>query len=306
MTGPVQRAMTEAIESVASSEARVAILIRALARAGLTKVPERGPEVLRFLEGAWHEAIGEALGEEIADELLSQLRPLLRFAARPPSVAPRVGSIPPPRRGPSSQGVKATPSQEPQRRPSLTPEAVTAAVARAISITPSASRSVRPTVPADALAYSRAASPEAMVQAINESRIDPETLEPGPPESGTHTVLPGHYVLISRDEALSDAMEARFPGRFHCARGLMEILDISDELRGQGAWFVFDCIHAPVHIASLIMLTPDLPMDAEFVVLGASDMERETLATAVDRAVHWKHMARAALAREVIASLLAT
>ena len=117
MIGPVQRAMTEAAESVASSEARVAILIRALARAGLSKVPERGPEVLRFLEGAWHQTITEMLGEIVADELLSQLRPLLRFEARPPSMIPTYALEPPPPGSvvPMPQGVPVG------RRPSVTP-----------------------------------------------------------------------------------------------------------------------------------------------------------------------------------------
>ena len=307
MTGPVQRAMTEAMESVASSEARVALLIRALARAGLSKVPERGPEVLRFLEGAWHETITDMLGESVADELLSQLRPLLRFAARPPSITPKSASAPPPsgRVIPMPQSTAFAQEAAVGRRPSMTPEA---AVARAVSVTPGATQSVRPTMPAEALGRSsaaRASSPEAMMLYIEESRNHPETLEPGPPESGLHAVSNApHYVLISLDEALADAMESRFEAHFHCVRGLMEILDVADELRERTTIFVFDCIHAPVHIASLIMLTPDLPADAEFVLLGASDAERETLDGAIGRSSSsWRHVDRAALAREVVLSL---
>ncbi len=80
------RAITEALESVASSEARVAIVVRALGRAGLAKVPERGPELIRFVDGPLLDAIQELLGAEIAGELVDQLKPVLRFAARPPSI----------------------------------------------------------------------------------------------------------------------------------------------------------------------------------------------------------------------------
>ena len=285
----------------------MAIMIRALARAGLSKVPERGPEVLRFLEGAWHQTIADMLGESVADELLSQLRPLLRFAARSPSVTPKSASTPPARvfsvPHPTPFPQEGARVEAPHRRSSM-PEA---SMARAASVTPGATQSVRPTMPAEALgrrATARASSPEAMMLYIEESRNDPETLEPGPPESGLHSVSnTSHYVLISLDEALADAMEARFDKHAHCARGLMEILDVADELRERATIFVFDCIHAPVHIASLIMLTPDLPPDAEFILLGASDAERETLAGAVHRSSGWRHIERAALAREVVISL---
>lgn len=140
---------------------------------------------------------------------------------------------------------------------------------------------------------------------IEESQSNPDAaLEPGPPESGLHTLSSApHYVLISLDEALADAMEARFDKHAHCVRGLMEILDVADELRTRATIFVFDCIHAPVHVASLIMLTPDLPADAEFILLGSSDVERETLKGAALTASSWHHMERAALAREVVISL---
>jgi hypothetical protein len=88
---PAQRAITEVIELVAFTEARVSILNRALGRAGLGRVPERGPEVLRFLEGPLLDALVERLGPVVGNQVAEQLRPILRIAAHGSSLAPPAG-----------------------------------------------------------------------------------------------------------------------------------------------------------------------------------------------------------------------
>ncbi|MDQ3036854.1 MAG: hypothetical protein M3Y87_30955 [Myxococcota bacterium] len=93
---PVACALREALEAVASVPVRDAVIARALRDSGLSSIPESGPEVLAFAEGALHRALSDRVGVEIATEVLDQIRPVLERASMRPSRRPlaRVGSSP--------------------------------------------------------------------------------------------------------------------------------------------------------------------------------------------------------------------
>jgi hypothetical protein len=280
---PAQRAITEVIESVASTEARVSILIRALGRAGLARVPERGPEVLRFLEGPLLDALVERLGPTIGNEVAEQLRPILRVAAHGSSVAPpaRRTSRPPPAEAPQGEARPTIRVVDPARfdseRPTFGPaEPVIPASER---LGPDSS-GVHPTPRprwADAIDVSQTATTRRMDLPRDEA-IPAASL----------------FILASLDDRLVGAVESLAGVAVRRVRGLFELVDASDEARDRVTTLIFDCASPPVHVASLLALAADMPEPMQVAVLGATKLDLAAIHAAPDRTIGWYYLDRLA------------
>jgi len=284
-TPPVQRAITEAIESIASTEARVSILVRALGRAGLPRVPERGPEVLRFVEGPLLDAIVERLGTAAADQIVEHLRPLLRLAARGPA------SRPPPRAAETARpppGTSPPGAREPRPTMRVTDPAQ---FAHAATHDPSVFErqtlhdpmqlAVTPVPPASSRAGSATPGSEVSGARPRPRPTVPETMPPA-----------ASYVLASLDDQLIDAVEALEGLSIRTVRGLFELVDAAEDARDRSTTLVFDCAAPPVHIASLLALAADMPVTVRVALLGASQLDRQALASAPERTVGWAFLER--------------
>lgn len=281
---PAQRAITEVIESVASTEARVSILIRALGRAGLARVPERGPEVLRFLEGPLLDALVERLGPTIGNEVAEQLRPILRVAAHGSSVAPpaRRTSRPPPTELPASEPRPTIRVVDPARfdseRPTFTPpEPVVPASER---LGPDSS-GVHPRATDSRWTESLDVSHTAPTR-----RMDVQRDEVIPPAA--------LFILASLDERLVQALETLPDVTVRRVRGLFELVDASDEARDRVTTLIFDCASPPVHVASLLALAADMPEPMQVAVLGATKLDLAAIHAAPDRTIGWYYLDRLA------------
>ncbi|MBN8616715.1 MAG: hypothetical protein J0L92_39395 [Deltaproteobacteria bacterium] len=266
---PVQRAITEAIEAAASTEARVSILIRALGRSGLARVPERGPEVLRFLEGPLLDALIERLGPTVATEIGDQLRPVLRMASRGSNVAPSRTSRPPP----SDAGVEPRPTLrviDPARFDALDGETP--------KLSPIDSSGVRPT-PMRPLPERDHASHTAATR-----RMEQHKDEAIPPAAV--------FVLATLDDALTAAVEQLPNVRVRRVRGLFELVDASDEARDRITTLVFDCSQPPVHVASLLALAADMPEPMQVAVIGATKLDLSAIYASPERTIGWHYLDR--------------
>ena len=272
---PAQRAITEVIESVASTEARVSILIRALGRAGLARVPERGPEVLRFLEGPLLDALVERLGPTIGNEVAEQLRPILRVAAHGSSTAPPApATAPPPPHAPG------------EARPTLR------------VMDPAKYDSERPTfAPAEPLAPGRLGPDSSGVHPTPRRRIEDELSQTAPTRRmdlpRDETIPPaGLFILASLDDSLIAAVETLDGVPLRRVRGLFELVDASDEARDRPTTLVFDCSSPPVHVASLLALAADMPEPMQVAVLGATKLDLAAIHAAPDRTIGWHFLDR--------------
>lgn len=290
---PVQRAITEAIESIASTEARVSILVRALGRAGLARVPERGPEVLRFVEGPLVDAIVERLGTGVADQIVEQLRPVLRFVSQRPSSRPAPALDT--RRPPPAAAARPEATIEP--RPTIR-VMDPAAFDRASSPDPFG----RPTVPDAASLMATPVPPPSAPLAVTPAPPSPAFAQsatsdasgarPRPPPTPTATVPAASlFILASLDDALVDAVEARSVA-LRVVRGLFELVDAAEDARDRTTTLVFDCASPPVHIASLLALAADMPATVQVALLGASPLDLQALASAPERTVGWAYLQR--------------
>ncbi len=330
---PVLRAITEALESVASSEARVAIVVRALGRAGLAKVPERGPELIRFVDGPLLDAIQELFGAEIAGELVDQLKPVLRFAARPPSIRaarpPSIRSLASARtRPPASERHGTTAPPPPRTRTQApTPTATAKPTPRSVEGLPAQGlpaqglaaqtverrptipvgelpRDERPTMPpaeragaggSPALAPPRTAEPPQVV-------VDHEPASASGTRSARRLPAARTFLVATLDDALSTAAEQVVSAHVRIVRGLFELVDALDDLGGEDATLVHDCTSPAVHVASLLALSEDLPERMSVVLLGPSALDLEALATSPERTARWLQVDRLA-PHELAASL---
>jgi hypothetical protein len=257
----VQRAITEAIESVASTEARVSILIRALSRAGLARVPERGPEAARFLEGPLLDALAERLSQPTADAIVAQLRPLIRLAARPPSTLP-------PARRTDRPGAQSWEEPISEARPTLR-----------ILDPARFGVEVSTTSPEDSGVVSTTATTRRM-EITKDTHLPPASV----------------FILATLDDALVEAAQ-RLTGtlaeiRLRRVRGLFELVDASDESRAQPTTLVFDCSAPPVHVASLVALAADMPDALRVALLGASKLDLQVLHGSPERTTGWYYLER--------------
>ncbi|MBX3270304.1 MAG: hypothetical protein KF729_08580 [Sandaracinaceae bacterium] len=74
--GLVERAVVEAIDALASEKVRNAVLELALRWSRNSTIPERGPDVADFVEGALFVATEQVLGLAAAEALAAQLAPI--------------------------------------------------------------------------------------------------------------------------------------------------------------------------------------------------------------------------------------
>ncbi len=272
----------------------MSILIRALGRAGLARVPERGPEVLRFLEGPLLDALIERLGPVAATEIAEQLRPVLRMAARASSVAPPSSGARTSRPPPSYQ---AEPYVEP--RPTLRVidparfdelgegERPTLTGIDASGVRPS------PTRPA------RDATPSVSHTAATR-RMDLQKDELIPAAAS--------FVIASLDDQLVAAVEGLADVRVRRVRGLFELVDASDEARDRTTTLIFDCSSPPVHVASLLALAADMPEPMQVAVVGATKLDLSAIHASPERTIAWHFLDRmtpAELRQKVLAAALA-
>ncbi|MFO0715128.1 MAG: hypothetical protein U0353_35145 [Sandaracinus sp.] len=291
-SSPIQRAITEAIESVASTEARVSILVRALGRAGIARVPERGPEVMRFLEGPLLDALVERLGASTATEIADHLRPVLRMAARASSVAPPTGRAT--QRPPTAVPETVPPGAE---EPATEPRP-TLRVADPGRFDPDAHD--RPTsVPPEQTGVRRTPAPMPAVGG-DVSHTAPTRRMETPKDD--HLPAASVFVLATLDDALAAALESLREVEVRRVRGLFELVDASDDSRERATTLIFDCGAPPVHVASLLALAADMPDVMHVAVLGAAKLDMQALSAAPDRTIGWYYLDRTSpedLARKV-------
>ncbi|MCS6797464.1 MAG: hypothetical protein NZ898_02850 [Myxococcota bacterium] len=73
--------LDEALESVAVAPVRDRIVRDALRRARLGAIPDAGPSLRRFVDGALHDAVNAALGPLVAAEVVAALAPVVDMLA---------------------------------------------------------------------------------------------------------------------------------------------------------------------------------------------------------------------------------
>lgn len=79
--GLVERAVREAVDTLAVPKVRDVVLELALRWARLDEVPERGPEVGSFIAGALFHALEQVLGDAAAESVVAQLEPMAAMLA---------------------------------------------------------------------------------------------------------------------------------------------------------------------------------------------------------------------------------
>lgn len=345
MANLVHRAITEAVESVVSTEARVGILVRALGRAGLASIPERGPEVTRFVETSLAETLRERLGDDAADAIVESLRPVLRFAARPPSIPsiPAVRrpvtqpTVPPVKRTPTrpadappAPGVQAPRVQSPRVDASLggsaedleLPDLPLPGWAPAVSTVSgpihSTSASTAPppgvvSVPVRVIgarsAFGVAPEEDSGVYVTPSTRPPVITSRVATPSGGwarpSFTLPPASsFIVASNDETLARECEEMAGMHIRVVRGLMDLVDATEEAAGSQTLLVFDCMAPPVHLASLLALAADLPASLDVALLGAGEADRAVLATSPERTMRWVQVARPNDAADLVGRML--
>jgi hypothetical protein len=270
---PAHRAIVEAIEAVASAEARVAILVRALGRAGLQRAPERGPEAKRFAEGPLYDAIAELLGAPVADSVLAQLRPVLTSASRPP----------------------------PSGRPGPRPRSAWPAAPSERETLPGEDLRDRPTL--DAFPADAASTHDRLTLPMPEPT---RTRTPSASTARPEHELPAAalYLIASLDDELAIEAERTAGVSVRFIRGLFELVDTTEDLGGRDTGLLFDCASPPVHVASLLALSASMPGSLSIALLGASTLDHHALEAAPERTRRWRFLARPSAA-ELCAQLAA-
>lgn len=286
----MQRAISEAIESAASPQTRAAILERALSRAGLTRPPEQGRELARFVEGALYDAIDERLGSIAASEVIEGLRPLLRFVLTPADRAPELHA------SPTNEPRPTVPVLDPGRfdddpaRPTRVPtDAPTMAPA------PHDERSVDERSGEESSGVHVTPRPRAAQRGSHGAGDhDGHSTQPMPREPGPRLPAASLFVLATLDDVLAAEIEALEAVTVRRVRGLFELLDAAEEARERTTTLLYDCAQPPVHIASLLALGGDLPTALQVAVLGASALDLQAIHGAGDRSAGWLFFERPA------------
>lgn len=79
--GLVERAINEAVGAFAAPKMRAAAVELALRWERLDEVPELGPSVRTFIEGALYRAVEQMLGSPVADAVQAELAPIVEMVA---------------------------------------------------------------------------------------------------------------------------------------------------------------------------------------------------------------------------------
>ncbi|MGE3630897.1 MAG: hypothetical protein AB7P00_13430 [Sandaracinaceae bacterium] len=93
--GLVERAVCEAIDAYAAPKVRAAVVELALRWARVSVIPERGPEVREFVEGALVHAAVQMLGAEAGDAIKAEMAPIVSMVAEREISTVRPSTTPP-------------------------------------------------------------------------------------------------------------------------------------------------------------------------------------------------------------------
>lgn len=263
--GPVARSLSEAIETVVTPRVRDVVLTRALGRAAIDAVPERGPEVFEFVEGPLLAELGARIGEDVAAELLEQLRPVLVRAAL------RASAIPAVRRAASSPA---------QAFPSVRPTRVSSPPKSFPSIRPGPGRlTPRPSRPPLELDLGEYEADDDSGFFVSARSIT------GPlPRAALRTVL-----LASTDARAATAFALLLSGRaiVRTVDSLLDVVDALEEPSDVRPTVVLDLGAPSFQLHSLIAMSPELPADPRIVVWRWTEEHRPLIVSARPATKDW-------------------
>jgi hypothetical protein len=249
--GLVARSVREALGTLVSPQVYAQLVARALQTAGLSEIPERGPAIARWIQGALLREVETAVGPDAAELVATQLSPIVAHASANDNAAPRANEA----RSKSDRSRRSSSKASPQRTPfaSDVPTGVMASAREQLTDT------ARVSLTREQLAKLR----------------DPDaghTSRPQASEEASSRVLPRILVASSAGREI-DALVHHLERSASVTpvSDLVGLLDTLDEPGLNDPIVLLDCLRPTVHVTSIAAIGEDLPRNTTIVLWGASD-----------------------------------